>query len=236
MNERYATAVLVCVLAFATASSWAAPRAVKATYGGYMNGVPIGVISEHFESDGATYRIESDTKATGIAALVSPQPVRFSSAGQITREGLRPAQFQARRAEEETPRISADFDWSAGQLVLKREGKSESLPVAAGTQDRLSIMYQWMFMPLEGASELEFAMTNGRRLGHYRYSVTPDVEIDTALGRLNTLHVVRQRGTSESQTEVWLSVQHRHVPVKVLYVERDGVRFEQRIQSLEIRD
>jgi hypothetical protein len=91
-------------------------------------------------------------------------------------------------------------------------------------------------MPLEGPEELEVAMTNGRKLDRYRYRIMPGVEIDTALGRLKTLHVVRQGAPGDSQTELWLSAQHHHVPVKVVHVERDGARFEQRIQSLEIRD
>jgi hypothetical protein len=35
---------------------------------------------------------------------------------------------------------------------------------------------------------------------------------------------------------VWLSTQHQLLPVKMLIVEKDGVRFEQVIQSLELRD
>jgi hypothetical protein len=227
-------AVLACALA--SAGAWGMPRGIKAGYQGYMNGIPIGVINEHFEADGQTYRIESDTKATGIAALFQRQPLKFLSSGQMTREGLKPMQFEGRRAANESPQVSAKFDWESGQLFLQHDGKSETFPVSNGTQDRLSIMYQLMIWPIARMANLEFALTNGRKLDTYRYRVNADVELATPLGRLKTLHLVKQRNPGDSGTEIWLSPQHHYFPVKVVYIERDGVRFEQLIQTLEIRD
>jgi hypothetical protein len=217
-------------------AAFATPKAVKASYSGYMNGLPIGSIAEHFEIDGGSYRIVSETKPMGLAAFVQRQPLKFLSRGQVTREGLRPSHFEGRRTPADPPQVTADFDWPNAQLVLKHNGKVESVPVTSGTQDRLSIMYQFMFMPIEKMRQVEFAMTNGRKLDRYRYRITPDVEIDTPIGRVKTLHLVKQREAGDTTTEVWLSTQHRLMPVKLLIVEKDGMRFDQVIQSLELRD
>jgi hypothetical protein len=236
VSEYRAAIALACLLAAASPFASSAPKTVKASYAGFMNGMPIGTISEHFESDGSSYRIVSDTKPTGLAALLQRQPLRFSSAGQVARDGLRPAQFEARRTPTEQPQVSAEFDWGQAQLVLKHDGKTESFSLPAGTQDRLSVMYQFMFLPVERIRQLDFPMTNGRKLDSYRYRTTPDVEIDTGLGRLKTLHLVKQREPGDPVTEVWLSPQHQHFPVKMLIVGRDGMRLEQVIQSLELHD
>ena len=228
-------AVIAC-LAMMGGTASATPKTVKASYSGYMNGMAIGAITEHFEIEGGSYRIVSETKPLGLAAFVQRQPLRFLSKGQVTREGLRPFHFEARRSVSDPPSVTADFDWANAQLVLRHGGKTESLPVSAGTQDRLSIMYQFMFMPLEKSRQVEFAMTNGRKLDRYRYRITPDVELDTAIGRVKTLHLVKQREPGDTTTEVWLSTQHQLLPVKMLIVEKDGVRFDQVIQSLELRD
>jgi hypothetical protein len=232
---RYA-AILTLVLSSAAAGADARPRLVKATYNAYLNGMSIGVLTEQLESDGASYRIVSDTKPIGLAAFIQRNPLRFASSGRVTAQGLKPDHFEGRRSAGEAPQVSADFDWGNAQVVLKYKGKTESLPLPAGTQDRLSIMYQFMYMRLDHPRQIEFAMTNGRKLDQYRYRVTPDVEIDTALGRLRTLHLVKQRDPGDTQTEVWLSVQHRHFPVRMLIVERDGMRIEQNIHALEIRE
>ena len=230
------TITLIAWASIALGAGFPAPKAVRATYIGYMNGMTVGVITEQFESSGGTYRIVSETKPQGLAIFVQRQPLRFMSRGHVTRDGLRPAHFEARRSASDPPQVRADFEWSNAQLVLKHNGKVETLPVTPGTQDRLSVMYQFLFMQPEKSRRLEFAMTNGRKLDTYRYLVTPEVEIETPLGRVKTLHLIKQRDPGDTVTEVWLSAAHQYFPVKMLIVEKDGMRYEQVIQSLEFRD
>jgi hypothetical protein len=227
---------LGCAFALFAMHALAAPRAVKASYNASMNGLSIGTINEQFEADAGQYRIVSDTKPLGLAALIQRQPLRFASVGRVAREGLRPKQFEARRTPTDSPEVTAEFDWDQAQLVLKHEGKTESLSLPAATQDRLSVMYQFMFLPLEKTRELQVLMTNGRKLDTYRYRMTRDVEVETGIGRLKTLHLVKIREPGDPMNEVWLSPAHHYFPVKMAIVERDGVRFEQVIQSLEVRD
>src|SRR5688572_396025 len=217
MKAACAALALASLLA-ANPVALAAPRLVKATYAGFMNGMSIGTITEQFESDGGSYRIVSDTRPIGLAALLQRQPLRFSSTGQIARDGLHPAQFEARRSANDAPQVSAEFDWSQGHLVLRHGGKTESMSLPSGTQDRLSVMYQFMYLPAERLRQLEFPMTNGRKLDRYRYRAIPDVEIETGLGRLKTLHLVKQREAGDTVSEVWLSPQHHNFPVKLLVV------------------
>jgi hypothetical protein len=212
------------------------PKAVRAVYGGYMNGMSIGTVSESFEVAGGTYKLTSETRPIGLAALVQRQPLRFSSRGEVTAEGLRPVHFEARRAQSDTPQLTAEFDWAQSQLQLRQSTKVESLPLAPGTQDRLSIMYQFMYIRLDRARSVEFWMTNGRKLEHYRYRVTHEVEIDTPLGRLKTTHLTKDREPGETQTEVWVSPRHHNLAVKLLIVEKDGMRYEQVIQNVDIRE
>jgi hypothetical protein len=235
-NRTLLQAIAIAALAVFAAAGQAAPKSVRATYNATMNGLPIGTISEHFESDGTSYRLVSDTKPMGLAALIQRQPLKFTSTGQVGREGLRPALFEARRSAGEAPSVSAEFDWPHKQLTLKHNGKVESFALTPGTQDRLSIMYQFMFLTPERTRQLEFTMTNGRKVDRYRYRATEDVEIDTGMGRIKTVHLVKQREPGDTVTEVWVSPQHHNLPVKMMIVEKDGMRLEQLIQSLDARE
>lgn len=222
-------------LSMAAGAASAGPRATKATFNGYMNGMPVGVITETFEASDGGYRITSETKPVGLATFVQRHPLRFQSRGQVSREGLRPVTFEARRNATDPPQVTAEFDWASNELTMKHGGKVESMPLVAGTQDRLSIMYQFMFMSIDKNRPLEFSMTNGRKLDQYRYRVTPDVALDTALGRVKTLHLAKIRETGDTAAEIWLSTAHQHFPMKMVIVEKDGVRYEQTIQSLELK-
>jgi hypothetical protein len=92
-----------------------------------------------------------------------------------------------------------------------------------------------MFLVPHRSQELEFSMTNGRKLDQYRYTVHSGVEIETRLGRMSTVHLVKQHRPDESGTEIWLAPQHRYLPIKLLILEEDGSRYEQVLTKLEIK-
>jgi len=225
------------IAALCACCAYAGPQSVRATYNGYLNGMHAGVITEEYEAEGGNYRLVSQTRTTGLATILNREPLRFSSTGELTAAGLRPIQFEARRNAGEPAQIAASFDWPQGQLTLRHAGKTESVPLPPGTQDRLSAMYQLLFLPLDRMRSIDFAMTNGRKLDQYHYSVTPDVELNTPIGRLKTLYLVKERREpGESSAELWVSAQHHHFPVRLVTVQRNGLRFEQMIQTLDIRE
>jgi len=236
--RRTANTLAAAFIALATACAAAeslAPQAISASYDLYRNGLHVAVMNETFESRGNEYRIVSDTQAVGLLALFQRQPVRVVSAGRVTASGLQPLHFEGKRSESDPRRVRGEFDWQAGQLTIEHGGQVEKLALPRGTQDRLSILYQLMFLAPGKQQNLEIAMTNGRKLGHYQYTVKPGVEIDTPLGRMTTLHIVRQQKPNENDVEIWVSPQHRLLPVKVL-LDEDGTRYEQFITRLEIKE
>lgn len=211
------------------------PQAVQAQYELSMNGTAIAVMQETFEIRNGAYQVVSETKAIGLFALVQRRPGRVTSNGEVGRDGLRPKLFDGTRGTGDARRVHAEFDWAAGTLTMSHDGRSETATLSPGAQDRLSVMYQFLFLPPEKLRDLAFAMTNGRKLDQYRYTIGPDTAIDTPLGRLAVIHLVKQHSASETATEIWLARDHRLMPVKMRIVEDDGKRYEQVISRLEIR-
>ena len=226
---------LVCALAMmATTAAHAAPSAVHATFQVTRNGLHIADVTERYEVRDNTYSIVSDSKAVGLFALAQRGAVTVMSRGEITRAGLQPVQFDARRGANEARRVIADFDWKTAILKMQFDGRSETAALPAGAQDRLSIMYQFMHAPPVKSRMLEFSMTNGRKIDRYRYSVTPDVTIDTPYRRLVTTHLVKEHEPDQSGTEIWLSPDYHFLPVRLLIIEEDGVRYDQLLTRLDV--
>jgi hypothetical protein len=115
------------------------------------------------------------------------------------------------------------------------QGGTRTVPLPPATQDRLSVMYQFMFLPLGKLKTVPVSMTNGRKVESYRYDVVGRDTVDTPLGKINALHLVRQREAGDNTVEVWLAPERSFFPVKLLIVENDGARFEQVITRLEIK-
>lgn len=231
----WAAALLLVALPGAAATP-PAPQSVSASYNVLRNGGHVAVMHETFEADGGSYRIVSETHAVGLLALFAPHPLRVTSSGRLTGAGLVPQHYESKRGDDDPRRIRAEFDWKGAQLKVRRAVRNEILPLPPGTQDQLSIMYQFMYLAPDRPQTLQLSRTTGRRLEQHRYTVRTDVQIETALGPMTAVHLVRQHEPEESGVEIWLAPQHRYLPVRMLILDDDGSRFEQVITKLEIRD
>lgn len=223
-------ALLAAIPCFATP-----PASIKASYNLLRNGLHIATVQESFAKDGDKYAIVSATDPAGPLKLLFRTQVRIHSSGAVTPSGLRPELFDYGRLDDASKNVNAEFDWSAEQLRMAFEGRTQTVPLLRGTQDRLSLMYQFMFLPLDKLKLVAFPMTNGRKIETYRYQVAGSEPIDTPLGRMNALHLVKQREPGDNAVEVWLAPEHSFMPVRLVIVESDGSRFEQVITRLELK-
>ena len=211
------------------------PAAVKAGYDVYRDGMQIIVVQETFEKTGARYRISHESTPAGVLAMFVRTHIKGQSTGAITPAGLQPEQFEYGRLDDASKNVSAEFDWNTARLKMTFDGRNETIALPKDTQDRVSLMYQFMFLPPAKLGNLSFHMTNGKKIEPYRYQSVGDEEISTPLGKLKTLHLVKQRDPGENRVEVWLAPSHHYLPVKVLIVENDGARYEQVIKHLEFK-
>ncbi len=233
MTRQLAFVVLLACITLGTAIA-AGPQTIQAQYDVSLDGLPIAVMQENFELRDNSYRIVSETRAIGILALVQRRPGILSSWGSAQPGGLRPLIFDGMRAGKDTRPVHAEFNWNTRELKLTHDGRHETLALPDGTQDRLSVMYQFLFWPPEKLKNLEFPMTNGRKVDHYRYAIGPDTAINTPLGLLAVVHLIKHRDPGDTATEIWLARNYRMMPVKMRIIEDDGKRYEQVIARLEI--
>lgn len=236
MMMRLLLAIAFAALAAVSGAGYALPpTSIAASYDVYQNGLPVAVVQETFEKDGAQYRIVSESNPAGLLALFVRTRIKIHSRGAVTPAGLRPEQFDYGRLDDASKNVSAAFDWQAQQLHLTFDGRNETIALPQDTQDRVSLMYQFMFLPAEKLSDFAFHMTNGRKIEPYRYHLAGTELIDTPLGKLNALRLVKQREPGDNAVEVWLAPDRRFFPVRLLILENDGSKFEQVITRLEFK-
>ena len=212
-----------------------APQQVHAQYDFSVNGYTVAVMKETFEARDGSYQAVSETHAIGLFKLVQRRPGRVTSSGTLSSEGLQPKIFDGTRGNKDARRVHAEFDWDARTLSLRYDERTDTVALPPGTQDRLSVMYQFLFLDQDKLKTLAFPMTNGRKLDHYRYTIGPDTVIDTPLGRMSVVHLVKQRDAGDTATEIWLAREYRLMPIKMRIIEDDGDRYEQIIAQLIIK-
>jgi hypothetical protein len=235
MTRAIHLAAAALAISLSAAAAAPTPRTVSASYDVLWNGTRVAVMNETFEAKGGSYRIVSESRAIGLLALFAREPLRLESSGQLTATGLQPLHFEGKRGDDDPRRARADFDWSTGRLTLTHDGATEHHKLPPATQDLASLMYQFMFLDLANRGKFELAMTNGRKLNQHWYTIRPGVEIDTAFGRIATLHLVKQHRPDESGAEIWLAPQHHQIPVRMVVVDDDGSRVEHVLTKFELK-
>jgi len=190
-------------------------------------------ITETYTLTQDRYRIERVSKAVGLLALIKPETIRETSDGTLTTKGLRPNTYIQKRELDTERNTRADFDWSAKRITLTDSNGSRTFPLTAGTQDMLSAMYQFMFLPLKSVSKLDFYMTNGKKLDIYHYRITPSQSVTVPLGTFKALYVASVPEADASRTEIWLAEEHANFPYKMVITDKDGDKLSQVIIKFE---
>ena len=181
-------------------------------------------------ADGEHYHLNSVMQAKGLVALFIPDLLQTSD-GKLVASGLQPQHYLYQFGDKKNKTFSADFDWPAKTLRLQSATEVKELPLVDGTQDLLSFMYQFMFVP--PLQNMQLAITNGKKLGIYDYSFEGEETIPTKIGQLSTIHLMRQGDAGDDKTELWLALDYQHVPVKIRKTEKKGKVYELLVTSLK---
>jgi hypothetical protein len=227
-------AIAAACCATAAAAVAATPTEVKAHYDlTHPFFGTIGRVDESFERHGDEYSIRSVTRSTGALKVVFDEQLVLESSGRVNGEGLQPLHFSQRRVNAKKNDVSATFDWEHGVMRSSRNGEVKEIPLPAGTQDRISVMYQFMNMPA-GTDRVTMNMSNGRKVDSYTYRLVDQQRLKTPAGDFDTLHY--QRVTTdprESHADVWLAKDRFNLPVRVVFDDPKGLKLEQTLVALE---
>lgn len=226
---------LLWLLLCAAPAFAAEPASVHATYDVYKDSLKIGQMEETFTRDKDRYTLTSTTTPVGLLAAFRPEKIFINSSGLVGKQGLQPLLFTHRRERNESRDSRAEFDWEAKQLALIHQTQRTVVALPDGTQDRLSAMYQFMFLSLQSATTLDFAMTNGNKLDNYHYTLTPGQKLKTPAGEFNTLYLDSEAKAGESRTEIWLATQHHNLPCKMIITDSGGDQLTQILSKFDIK-
>ena len=223
---------MLCISGSAIAAQ---PTGVLATYDIYKGPMKIGRIEESFARDKDRYTLISTTRAVGLLAVFNPGKILISSSGSVGARGLQPLRFSDQRENHESRNRRAELDWNAKRITLIQQAQRTSVALPDGTQDRLSAMYQFMFLSLQPGTTLDFPMTNGGKLDNYHYVITRGGQLKTPAGAFDTLYLDSQAKKGESRTEVWLATQQYNLPCKMIITEANGDQLTQILSKLDVK-
>jgi hypothetical protein len=193
----------------------------------------IGRVDESFARHGDEYSIKSVTRSEGALKVVFDEQLVLESSGRVNTGGLQPLRFSQKQLNAGKNDVSATFDWERGIMLSTRKGETKEVTLPPGTQDRLSVMYQFMNMPA-GQDSVTMNMSNGRKVDSYTYRLMGEERVQTPAGAFDTLHYQRVTADpKESHADVWLAKDRFNFPVRVVFDDSKGIKLEQTLVGLE---
>lgn len=169
------------------------------------------------QADGR-YQLTSSVSPKGLVSMFFSE-LNQKSDGLITDQGLQPEHFFYQYGKKANKARQANFDWDAGKLKMRVGESEESADLIIGTQDIMSFMYQFMFVP--PLQHMHVAVTTGAKLRMYDYTFEGEETIKTKAGSLLTTHIVKT-GAGEEKSELWLANEYHYLPVKIRQTDKDG--------------
>jgi hypothetical protein len=223
---------LLTVLLAALAAR-AAPNVVEAEYKIFKNGILIAYVTERFERKGETYRIDSTSVASGGLKMFVQDKVVMAAEGRFGPGGLQPLVYEDLRTNPGDS-VRLTFDWAKHVLVTKRAGKEESEPLARGALDRLSFLYQFMWVNRPEGYKVE--MSGGRKLETFQFRKAGEPVLKTPAGTFETVHLERIRANDrEDRAQIWLAKEKGNVPVRIWFESAAGIVLDQTIVELKTK-
>ncbi|WP_029147414.1 DUF3108 domain-containing protein [Methylophilus sp. 5] len=193
----------------------------------YVNGEerPAGSASIDYVQDSpGHYTLRWLVEGRGLLKLLYPS-LEQQSTGEVGPGGLKPHFYRYAFGSRASKTYAATFDWETNVISLQTSKGEQRRDLRVNTQDILSFMYQFMFVP--PLQEMHVTLTNGRRVGEYEYTFEGEDSLVVADQTIQTVHIVHTRGDTDEKVELWLASDYRYVPVKIKKLEKNGMVIEQ---------
>jgi hypothetical protein len=208
-------------------------RVVETRFDVFMNGeeARVGEAMISYAADMQLhYRLRWELKATGLLGLVYPDLVQTSE-GLVTPLGLQPQSYYYQFGNKADKSYQAHFDWTGRKVTLQSAKGDKVMELADDTQDFLSFMYQFMYVP--PLSAMQVHLTNGKKLSLYDYVFEGEEVLELKFANVRTYHIKHAKGDSEDKTELWLALDYQNLPVKIRKTEKNGTVIEQVAVSIQ---
>ena len=176
------------------------------------------------------YSIRNEVEAKGFVSLFYWNKVVQTSDGLITPDGLRPINYHYQFGSKIDN--LAVFDWESKKIIITVNGNKSEIEMQEGSQDMLSVMYQFMFEP--PLTKMKLYVTNGKNYKPYDYAYVADEIIETDVDKIETMHIAKFNYTNEERIDLWLAKDYRFIPVKIRKTEKDGSILDQSAKKIEI--
>jgi hypothetical protein len=226
--------LMLCLAGAAQADPSMAIPPYTATYEAHAYGNRL-IAQSKLSHDGGNLHMALEAHVSGFLRLLGRFEFDRDAVFRPEADGLR---LLNTRSTQITPRrerrTETRFDWDAERAIGQHNDKPFDVAVPPNTVDFLSSLYLTMTELRDGGFDpaIRLSILERDRLREYSLSLDGREHIDTALGRMETLRVVRKSDNSDVELSGWFAPDLHFLPVRLDY-EADDQVFRLELTQLE---
>lgn len=193
-----------------------AAKPYNATYTVHYNGFKVGDMHQRYlpQKDG-NWLLQTKMKTSGLVSWFKSDEVVESSVVRFEHGMPRPLSYTYHYTgnhKDVTEKL--DFDWQKRTLTSLRDGKTETLALPPGVQDKQSYQLAMRKALRKGQKDFVYSVADRGKIEKYELQVVGEESQVTTFGTVDTLVV--KKGT----TTLWLAKDYDYLVVKI--EQRDG--------------
>jgi hypothetical protein len=204
-------------------------------------GITIGRAKATFTRNGDTYSIKSEMRSDGALKVFLDDQFTTESSGRVDKDGLKPLEYSERRAKDNKRDFKSTFNWKNNVVHTVVHDDPSDAWFPPGTQDPLSLYYQFMHMKELGET-VAIPMADRRRIDAYTYKLVGEDRIVTPAGEFDTRHYRRippeqpvPTDRKETKVDLWLAKDRYNFLVRVTIGDPRGYTLEQSLVALDAK-
>jgi hypothetical protein len=230
---RLPEAALLLALLLASAAAQADPvdlKPFRATYGAEWKGLSAASATLELRKAGPdTYVYESINKPRGLFRLALPDSLVQASTFRLVDGKVVPVEFHG-SDEKERP-VDLRFDWTTKRVSGVAKGHAVDLELQDGAQDPMSLQIASLRKLAHGELQDRVWLVDSDKVKQYDLRREGTAEIDTALGRLETVIYTSKNVRGDRLTRTWVAPALGYLPVKAERTRGDKVELTLRIEA-----
>ncbi len=226
--------VAAMLLLTATVSvAQAAPPAHQARYTVEKSGMTLGEMQVNLAYAGSRYTYLKQTKATGLAAMISGDTLTERSAGTRQGEVLHSTTYLYHHKSKRKDRRDQYSFTSPTQVSGSFEGRHYQLTVPNGTLDPALLELRLM-ANLAANRPLNYTISERGKVKNYRFQRLGKQSVSVPAGSFQAEVVQMTRDNGERQTTIWLAPELNYAIVKIRHNEKGDI-IESKLESYQAR-
>lgn len=209
--------LLLLITGSAAASAQYLPDSAKLTYNVRLYETDLGNLVSELNKSGDTYKVQSETRAEGLAAILLGGTLReeceFSVSDSLE---VKPSHYMIEKEGRDPYSHSAEFNWN-DMKVQYDSGKTVGIPPAGYVIDNCTVPYAFAAADKITLQQYPYIhILGGRSLRHYQDIEVSRETIEVPAGKFDTVRIDQQRvGSSDKTLSIWVAPDRQNVAVRI---------------------